>query len=414
MRQSTCVAAGLVVLAMGIAGATELRSSTAFRYHGQLAQDGAPASGSFDVDFRLFDQATDGTLLGQTRRAGVAVENGAFAVELDFGLTVPSCGEGRFLEIHMRPSGAESFIALAPRQPLKARADCAVDGNLTVPGGSVGIGVAAATAGRLHVDGTSTTAVYAVSSSGIGTYAVSSTNAAVYGYSSDDYGVDGRSFNSIGVYGQSYTSGGMWGLGPYIGVQGNSTGSDPNRQAVRGDNSGGADGYAGLFYGNAWVAGTLYKNAGAFRIDHPLEPADKVLYHSFVESPDMKNIYDGVVRLDANGAAEVELPAWFEALNGDFRYQLTAIGAPSPGLHVAREVAGNRFAIAGGAPGSRVSWQVTGIRHDPYAVAHRIPVEEDKPAEARGTFIFPEGHGATREEGALPILRNPLEPAPER
>ena len=41
----------------------------------------------------------------------------------------------------------------------------------------------------------------------------------------------------------------------------------------------------------------------------------------------MKNIYDGVVTLDVYGEAEVQLPAWFEALNTDFRYQLTAIGA---------------------------------------------------------------------------------------
>ena len=102
------------------------------------------------------------------------------------------------------------------------------------PGGNVGIGTLSPTAGKLHVDGGSNTAVYATSTNGIGTYAVSGTNAAVYGYSTDDYGVDGRSFSSIGVYGQSYSSGGMWGQGPYIGVQGNSTGTDVNRQAIRG------------------------------------------------------------------------------------------------------------------------------------------------------------------------------------
>jgi hypothetical protein len=281
------------------------------------------------------------------------------------------------------------------------------------PGGNVGIGTLSPTAGKLHVDGGSNTAVYATSTNGIGTYAVSGTNAAVYGYSTSDYGVDGRSFNSIGVYGQSYSSGGMWGLGPYIGVQGNSTGTDVNRQAIRGDNNGSTTGYAGLFYGNTWVAGTFFKNAGAFRIDHPLDPANKYLNHSFVESPDMKNIYDGVVTLDATGAAVVELPAWFEALNKDFRYQLTAIGAPAPGLYIAKEVQDNRFSIAGGAPGMKVSWQVTGIRHDPYAEMHRIPVEEDKPADARGTYIFPEGYGKSHD-AALPVLRAPLNPAPER
>jgi hypothetical protein len=272
------------------------------------------------------------------------------------------------------------------------------------PGGNVGIGTVSPNGGRLHVDGGSSTAVYATSTSGIGTYAVSGSNAAVYGYSTGDYGVDGRSFNSVGVYGQSYSGGGMWAQGPYIGVQGNSTGTDVNRQAVRGDNNGSATGYAGLFFGNTWVAGTFFKNAGAFRIDHPLDPANKYLNHSFVESPDMKNIYDGVATLDAGGAADVELPDWFEALNQDFRYQLTAIGAPGPDLHIAQEIKENRFTIAGGAPGMKVSWQVTGIRHDPYAEANRIPVEQDKTADERGSYIYPAGYGEA-QDNVVPALR---------
>jgi hypothetical protein len=296
-------------------------------------------------------------------------------------------------------SGSQGYIfgfdydAFTPRNLL-----------LQNPGGNVGIGTLSPTAGRLHVDGGSTTAMYATSTNGIGSYAVSGTNAAVYGYSTSDYGVDGRSFNSIGVYGQSYSSGGMWGQGPYIGVQGNSTGTDVNRQAIRGDNSGSATGYAGLFYGNTWVAGTFYKNAGAFRIDHPLDPANKYLNHSFVESPDMKNIYDGVATLDVTGAAVVELPAWFEALNQDFRYQLTAMGAPGPNLYIAQEIKDNRFAIAGGAPGMKVSWQVTGIRHDPYAEANRIPVEQDKAADERGMYIYPQGYGEAADN-VVPALR---------
>ena len=141
------------------------------------------------------------------------------------------------------------------------------------------------------------------------------------------------------------------------------------------------------------VVGTLSKSAGAFIIDHPLDPANKYLRHSFVESPDMKNVYDGVAALDSAGAAQVLLPEWFGALNRDFRYQLTPIGAPAPDLHVAEEIADNRFKIAGGAPGMKVSWQVTGIRQDPYANAHRIPVEEEKPAEEKGHYLHPGLHG---------------------
>ena len=284
------------------------------------------------------------------------------------------------------------------------------------PGGNVGIGTLYPTSGRLHVDGGSNTAVYATSYSGIGTYAVSGTNAAVYGYSNDDYGVDGRSFNDIGIYGQSYSSGGMFALGPYIGIQANSTGSDANRQAVRGDNNGSATGYAGLFYGNTWVAGTFYKNAGAFRIDHPLDPANKYLNHSFVESPDMKNIYDGVVTTDASGSAIVELPAWFEALNKDFRYQLTVIGQFAQAI-VAEKIKDNRFHIKTDKPNVEVSWQVTGIRHDPYAEQNRIPVEEMKPADMRGSYVYPDGFDqphAASIAGQMGLQIGPEFPAPPR
>jgi len=121
----------------------------------------------------------------------------------------------------------------------------------------------------------------------------------------------------------------------------------------------------------------------------------------------MKNIYDGVAVLDESGTAVVTLPDWFEALNRDFRYQLTAIGAAAPNLHVAQEVADGQFAIAGGQPGQKVSWQVTGIRHDAWADAHRIPVEEVKPQDERGRFIHPELYGFDASRSVDPNLRKP-------
>ena len=137
------------------------------------------------------------------------------------------------------------------------------------------------------------------------------------------------------------------------------------------------------------VTGKLSKAGGSFQIDHPLDPAHKYLYHSFVESPDMMNVYNGTVTLDGDGRATVDLPDWFETLNRDFRYQLTAIGAAAPDLHVAAEVADGKFAIAGGKPGLKVSWQVTGIRQDAWANANRIPVEADKPAHDQGPLPPP-------------------------
>lgn len=135
------------------------------------------------------------------------------------------------------------------------------------------------------------------------------------------------------------------------------------------------------------VLGMVTKGGGSFEIDHPLDPQNKVLRHSFVESPDMKNIYDGIVLLDENGEAVVELPDYFEALNRDYRYQLMAVGAPAPGLYVKEKIKSNRFTIAGGAPNGKVSWQVTGIRQDTYAREHPIVVEEEK---ATPDYLYPE------------------------
>jgi hypothetical protein len=138
-----------------------------------------------------------------------------------------------------------------------------------------------------------------------------------------------------------------------------------------------------------------------FHIDHPLDPANKFLNHVSVESSDMKNIYDGVVVLDHNGRAVVTLPDWFQALNTDFRYQLTAIGAPGPSLYVAEEIENNRFKIAGGTPGMKVSWQVTGIRHDAWAKANPVAVEEDKSDAERGYYLSPGSFGQPAEKSIL-------------
>jgi hypothetical protein len=218
------------------------------------------------------------------------------------------------------------------------------------------------------------------------------------------FGANGTAGKGVYALGSSY---GVHAEGGAIGIRGNTAvaggagvmGEANNGAAaagVWGISSGGAAGY---FDGNVAVVGTLTKSGGGFRIDHPLEPAGKTLSHSFVDSPDMKNVYDGVVVLDGEGAAWVELPEWFEALNRDFRYQLTAIGGPGPNLHIAEKIAGNQFKIAGGSPGLEVSWQVTGIRQDAWANAHRIPVEEDKPELEQGYYLHPELYGHAEEMG---------------
>lgn len=150
-------------------------------------------------------------------------------------------------------------------------------------------------------------------------------------------------------------------------------------------------GTAASFVGNVDVSGTLSKGGGSFKIDHPLDPANKYLLHSFVESPDMMNIYNGNVVTDANGRATIELPEWFETLNRDFRYQLTVIGEFAQAI-VSKKVEQNRFEIRTSSPKVEVSWQVTGIRHDAWAERNRIPVELEKSGDERGKFLHPEAH----------------------
>lgn len=154
-----------------------------------------------------------------------------------------------------------------------------------------------------------------------------------------------------------------------------------------------AVGQAAQFVGNVDVSGTLSKGGGSFKIDHPLDPANRFLLHSFVESPDMMNVYNGNIVTDARGYATIDLPDWFEALNRDFRYQLTVIGSFARAM-VAEEVQGNRFAIRTETPNTKVSWQVTGIRKDRWAEKNRIPVEVQKAPAERGKYLHPELYGA--------------------
>ena len=153
--------------------------------------------------------------------------------------------------------------------------------------------------------------------------------------------------------------------------------------------------------GDASILGALSKGSGSFVIDHPLDAANKLLYHSFVESPDVKNIYDGVAQLDEKGEAVIELPNYFLALNKDFRYLGTAIGEPMPDLHISKEIRRRWFGlfgaivfkINGGTPSGRVSWQVTGVRHDPYILANPIVPEIEKGPDAlvdKGEYVCPE------------------------
>jgi len=239
------------------------------------------------------------------------------------------------------------------------------------------------------------TGIFGLTVSGIGVRGESTTSGrGVWGISVSSIGVQGTSTSGRGVYAQSSSSDGLYAMT-------NST--DSTKGAVHGVAP--AAGFAGIFEGNVSVTGTISKGGGSFKIDHPLDPENKYLYHSFVESPDMKNIYDGNIVTDDNGEAVVEMPEYFEALNSDFRYQLTVLGTFAQAI-VAKKIIGNRFVIKTSAPNVEVSWQVTGNRQDAFANKHRIPVEEAKPQIERGYYLHPEAFDKPFER-SIEWARNP-------
>ena len=89
----------------------------------------------------------------------------------------------------------------------------------------------------------------------------------------------------------------------------------------------------------------------------------------------MKNLYDGIATLDDKGESVIQLPVYFDALNKNPRYQFSPLFKAMPDLYIKEEEHDNHFTLGGGMPGGKVSWQVTGIRHDPYILAHPIIVE---------------------------------------
>jgi hypothetical protein len=220
----------------------------------------------------------------------------------------------------------------------------------------------------------------------------------VAGRSKSGHGVEGTSESSSGMYGESTSGRGVEGVSESKGgVVGSSTDGDGVAGVTKSQSVAGVTGVghrAAIFTGNVGVDGILLVSGfKKFQIDHPLDPVNKYLEHAAIESAEALYLYSGEIVLDHVGRAEVRLPDWFEALNGDFRYQLTAIGRPAPNLHIARKIALNRFTIAGGHPGQEISWQVTGARRDAWARAHPMRAEEEKPPEERGTYLYPQGFG---------------------
>lgn len=211
---------------------------------------------------------------------------------------------------------------------------------------------------------------------GLGTSTTAAAGSVVIGTEGD--GISDADFN-IGVYGYADAATGFGSLNSY---------------GVYGDAFGGAvEDYAGYFdNGNVEVINNLnVAGLKSFKIDHPLDPANKYLYHACIESNEVLNVYSGNVTTDASGTAIVDLPSYFETLNKDFRYNLTVVGSFAQ-VMVAEKVHGNKFTIKTNLPNVEVSWQVTGVRNDPYVRDHPMVVEKEKHSRVKGKYLYPAGY----------------------
>jgi hypothetical protein len=209
----------------------------------------------------------------------------------------------------------------------------------------------------------------------------SSNGAGVYGYAQATTGTN------FGVVGRSESPSGRG----VVGVAEASTGTN---YGVLGRTNSSTNGWGVYAGGRLGASGTK-----SFQIDHPLRPETHFLNHFCIEAPEPYNLYRGTVTLDAQGEAWVQLPDYFEAINRDASYHLTPIGAAMPNLHVAVEIQGNRFKIAGGAPFKKVSWEVKAVRNDPWVQQYGYQTEQEKPKEYQGLYLHPELYGQPKERG---------------
>ena len=153
----------------------------------------------------------------------------------------------------------------------------------------------------------------------------------------------------------------------YIVSRGNSTSERGNIYLVVSRSNGGG-GIAGLVVNND---GSVSKNSGSFKIDHPLESKKDThhLVHSFVEAPQADNIYRGVVQLE-NGTATINLDTVSGMTEGTFVALNTNTSCFTSNEtdwdSVKGSITGNILTIAcqNSSSTANVSWLVIGERQD--------------------------------------------------
>jgi hypothetical protein len=106
----------LTIVVLCLFHVSSLGQSTAFTYQGRLTDNLSAASGTYQMQFALYDAASAGTQIGATiENSAVTVTGGVFTAELDFGLAAFT-GSERYIEIRVRRNSVESYVVLTPRQ----------------------------------------------------------------------------------------------------------------------------------------------------------------------------------------------------------------------------------------------------------------------------------------------------------
>ncbi|MBK7148408.1 MAG: hypothetical protein IPH78_06185 [Bacteroidetes bacterium] len=299
----------------------------------------------------------DGLEIQKGGTAGSAIDVVISNTNTATGVSVTHSGTGRIANFaQLNPASTTQAVAITNQGPAIV---------LQVQNGLATSNLPAINVSQVSTQTAATAAsVYATSTSSTGGYFTANKSAAATRALQGISNATGN-FDVIGVYGEASAVNAGFGYG-VVGT---------------GNNFG--------LYANGDVGASGLK---PFQIDHPLDPANKFLKHYSMESPEVLNMYRGSVLLNATGEAEIQLPNYFQAININFTYVLTPVGAPAD-MYVKTEVDNTgKFSIAGGKPGLKVSWYVYAERNDAYLQEKpwKKEVEVTKKESEKGKYLQPD------------------------